>query len=179
MPALPRSGEEVPRVAWPQEPKESANRAGTRSCDPSRPSPGPACPLRDPRRGGLDQSAHIAPGSVLLGAPTTKRRSSQHVGGVAHGFYWVEACAAASSRLAPSPNDLGWSRCAPTARSGIRVPKEPELEARRLFLPPPLSCPGARGEGSATLDFAHGCTVAAFGPDPAGQAGSALRARAK
>lgn len=57
-------------------------------------------------------------------------------------------CAAASSRLAPSPSDRRGR--ASISRSGIRVPKEPELEARCLFFPPPLSCPGARG------DFTHG-----------------------
>ena len=66
-----------------------------------------------------------------------------------------QRCAAASSRLTPSPSDR--SGRASTSRSGIRVPKEPELQARRLFFPPPPSCPGARG------DFAHCCTVAAFG----------------
>ena len=152
---------------------------GTRSCDPSRPSPGPACPLWDPRRGRPGPGGSLRPGPSRPSVGAHNTWAAWSTGFIGQKLSAEPRCTAAGSRLAPSPSDLGWSRRAPTARSAIWVPKEPELEARRLFLPPPLSCPGARGEGSATLDFAHGCTVAAFGPDSPGQAGSALRARAK
>ncbi|KAM9053045.1 uncharacterized protein AAG666_002077 [Megaptera novaeangliae] len=66
----------------------------------------------------------------------------------------------------PAPRDLGQSGPTPDAWSGARVPAEPELPAWRLFSLPPLRCPGARGEGGATLDLAHGRT-ATLGLDPA------------
>ena len=160
----------LPTVPW---------RQGSEVALASRPSPGPACPLWDPRRGRPGPGGSLRPGPSRPSVGAHNTWAAWSTGFIGQKLSAEPRCTAAGSRLAPSPSDLGWSRRAPTARSAIWVPKEPELEARRLFLPPPLSCPGARGEGSATLDFAHGCTVAAFGPDSPGQAGSALRARAK
>ena len=161
----PRSPSRAPTGRDPElRPQQAFPRAGLPTLGPSA-RPGPGGSLRP------------GPSRPSVGAHNTWAAWS--TGFIGQKLSAEPRCTAARSRLAPSPSDLGWSRRAPTARSGIWVPKEPELEARRLFLPPSLSCPGARGEGSATLDFAHGCTVAAFGPDSPGQAGSALRARAK
>lgn len=51
----------------------------------------PRAGLPTPRPSLCSQAAHSAPGAAILRAPTTERRRSQHAGGVAHRFYWVEA----------------------------------------------------------------------------------------
>lgn len=126
-PAFTPEVEGGPQGGMAQEPTLKANRAGTGATAPAGLPQGPACPSARPSAGPAWTRQLLAPGPALLRVPTTKRRSSQHVGGVAHRFYWWKLsaeprCAAASSCLAPSPSDLG-QRDAPTARSGIGSPR--------------------------------------------------------
>lgn len=103
-------------------------QGGDRSCDPSRPSPGPACPLRPSagpawtrRLTSLPVPPSSEPPRPSVGAHNTW--AAWPTGFIGGKLSPEPRCAAASSRLAPSPSDIGRRRRAPTARSGIGSPK--------------------------------------------------------